>query len=230
MDILGALFGKGKGQPPAKFHYADNMVVTARDFGYYSGNEAVLQPSIALFEAVFKDDAPGQHLPIAPVATRLPGVPHLYFLAFHTAIYTIYVREILRADDATMAEVQAGIDKAMGDIRMPDGAPLDDAARRSLHSAGAKLAAAIVEDMNEALAQTAEKPKQFPSRATKLLLGLVEKSFHQGQPNPPPLLSGIGNAHAARLQMLDDAPANLLHFLGAERKVRLVRERLVPGT
>lgn len=230
MDIFGAMFGKGKTQPASKFHFADNMVISARDFGYYSANEFVYAPSIALFDACFKAEAPGARFPISDTAVRLPAIPHLYFMAFHTAIYTIYVREILGADDATLAEVQAGIEKAIGDVRTPEGAALGEGARRSLQSAGAKLGAAIVEDMNESLAQSAERPKQFPSRATKLLLGLVEQSFLQGAVQPERLLAGIGSEHAARLQLLDNVPGDLLHFLGSERKVRLVKGRQVPGT
>lgn len=230
MDIFGALFGKGKSKPASKFHFADNMVITARDFGYYSGNQFVQGPATELFDACFKSTDLGAMFPIAPVAARLPAVPHLYFMAFHSAIYTIYARELLRADDATMADIGAGIEKALDDVRMPDGEALTEAARRSLLGATAKLAAAIVDDMNDTLAQSPERPKQFPSRATKLLLGLVEQSFHQGPPRPELLLAGIGAQHSARLQLLDDAPGKLLHFLGSDRKVRLVGERLVPGT
>lgn len=230
MDIFGALFGKGKTRPAAKFHFVDNMVVSARDYGFYSANEFAYGPATALFEAVFKSPGHGPMLPIAAVAARLPAVPHLYFMAFHTAIYAVYARELLRADDATMAEIAAGAEKALGDIRTPEGDPLAEATRRSLQSAGAKFAAAIVDDMNEMLAETPERPRQFPSRATRLLLALVEQTFHQGAPRPELLLAGIGAEHAARLQLLDEAPAKVLHFLGSDRKVRVVGERLVPGT
>lgn len=221
MAIFDAVFGKAK-LPARKFHFADGTIISAKEYGYFSGNQFIEAAAAELLDKVFKSAGFGDRLPVSDTVVRLPSVPHLYFLAFHTAIYCVYAEEILRADAATMADIQLGVARAVDDIRTPEGAPLDAATARSMLGAGRSFAKAIAQDMNETLAQTVAAPKQFPSRATKLLLGLVEQSFLQGPLDETRLLKGIGSQHVQRLQLLDDAPGNLLHFIASGPKTRLL--------
>ena len=221
MAASGKVFGQHNGRP-GSFIFADGAPMAAREYGYNSVNSFALAPATELFATCFKSDQLGAKLPISSVAERLPAIPHLYCLVFHTGIYLAYAKEILGVDDATMAEIAIGIQKGVDDIRTPAGKLLGSAVKKSLISAGVSFSTAMIEDLREARAAGAAAIQQPASQATKLLLGLIERSFHEANVENPPLLQGIGSAHAERLQLLNDRPARVLNALHHDLQVRFV--------
>lgn len=208
---------------PGSFVFADGARIAAREYGYYSATNFVLAPATELFETCFVSDELGPKFPISAMAVRQAAVPHLYCIAFHTGMYLAYADTTLGIDEATRAEIAVGIGKAVGDMRMPDGQPLTKSARQSLISACVSFSKAIVDDLREWQAATAQAPKPLGAHATKLLLGLIERSFDEGtpaKPRTPVLLQGIGNAHALRLQLLDQRPGRVLGALENELQLR----------
>jgi hypothetical protein len=219
MAISGELFGQPKGRP-GSFVFADGGRIAAREYGYFSGNNFVLAPATELFDTCFKSAELGAKFPISAFAVRLAAVPHLYFIAFHTAIYLAYAKEILGVDDTTMAEIAVGISKAVDDTRTPKGEPLAKSIKQSLISAGVSLSTAIIEDMRQASAAGPGAPKPLATSATRLLLGLIELSFVEGKTDKTVLLKGIGMEHAERLQLLDERPARVINALQSDLQLR----------
>lgn len=225
MDILGALFGGGK-TLPGRFQFGDGTTLSAKDYGFHSASNFSLQPATDLFETCFLSDELGPKLPITAVAVRLPAIPHLYFIGFHAAIYLAYAKDVAGADDSTLAEINVGIASAIDDIRTPDKLPLSAGARKKLALGINNLFQAITVDLNEAFAPpTTNTDQQHAKHATKMLLGLVEQTFHEIGVENPPLLSGITSEHAARLHLLDNAPVNLMLFLQKDQKVKFLPTR-----
>ncbi len=222
MDILGSLFGASK-VLPGRFQFADGNTISAKEYGFHSASAFVVDPATALFETCFKSEDLGPKFPISEVAVTLPGIPHLYFIAFHTAMYIAYAKEVAGADEATMADIDAGIVNAINDYRMPDKLPLSAGAKKSLLATIGKLSQAISVDLSEAFAPaTTDTDHQHAKHATKMLLGLVEQTFHEAGSEPPPLLAGITSAHAPRLHLLDNAPFEVLLFLQKQQKVKFL--------
>lgn len=208
---------------PGSFVFADGARIAAREYGYLGATSFVLAPATELFETCFKSDDLGPKFPISAVAVRLAAVPHLYCIAFHTGIYLAYADIKLGIDEATRAEIAVGIGKAVDDMRMPNGQSLANPVKRSLISACVSFSKAISDDLRELEAATAQAPKALGAHATKLLLGLIERSFDEGKPgNPgtPVLLKGIGNEHALRLQLLDQRPGRVLSALQNDLQLR----------
>ncbi|MES2319880.1 MAG: hypothetical protein V4631_20565 [Pseudomonadota bacterium] len=221
MATSDKVFGQ-RNERPASFIFADGAHIAAREYGFYSINNFVLAPADELFNTCFKSDDLGAKFPVTAMAVRLAPIPHLYFLVFHTAIYLAYAKEILGADESTMAEIMVGIQKGVDDIRTPGGKPLGSAVKPSLISAAVSFSTAMIEDLRAARAAGAAAVQQPASQATKLLLGLVERSFHEANVENPPLLHGIGSEHAQRLQLLNDRPARVFNALQTNLQVRLM--------
>lgn len=219
MAISRELFGK-PAMRPGSFVFADGGRIAAREYGYLSASDFVVAPATELFATCFMSDDLGPKFPISAMAVRVAAVPHLYCLAFHTGIYLAYASEILGVDAATMAEIAVGIKKAIGDTRAPGGQPLANAVKQSLISVGVKFSKAIIEDMRLAQSASPAAPRQMPAHATKLLLGLIERSFAEGDSAAAPLLQGIGMEHAARLQLLDERPGRVLNALRNDLQLR----------
>lgn len=215
------LFGK-PAMRPGSFTFGDGGRIAAREYGYLSANDFVVAPATELFATCFMSDDLGPKFPISAMAVRMAAVPHLYCLAFHTGIYLAYASEMLGVDEASMAEISVGIRKAVDDTRAATGKPLAKAVKQSLISVGVKFSKAIIEDMRQARSASPEAPRQTPSHATKLLLGLIERSFAEGDAANAPLLQGIGIEHAARLQLLDERPAKVLNALQNDLQLRFV--------
>lgn len=76
--------------------------------------------------------------------------------------------------------------------------------------------------MQQARSASPEAPRTTPSHATKLLLGLIERSFAEGDAANAPLLQGIGIEHAQRLQLLDERPGRVLNALQNDLQLRFV--------
>lgn len=222
MDILGSLFGGGK-VLPGRFQFADGNTISAKEYGFHSASAFVVDPATALFNTCFNDETLGPKLPVTELATALPGIPHLYFIAFHTAMYIAYAKEVAGADESTLAEIDAGIASAINDYRMPDKLPMSAGAKKSLLESIARLSQAICVDLSEAFAPASQDTEhQHAKHATKMLLGLVERTFHESGTEPAPLLTGITSEHAQRLHLLDNAPFEVLLFLQKEQKVKFL--------
>lgn len=225
MDILGALFGAGK-TLPGRFQFADGNTISAKDYGFHSASNFSLQPATDLFEACFVADEHGPKFPITDIAVRLPAIPHLYFIGFYAAIYLAYAKDVAGADDNTLAEINVGIASAIDDIRTPEKLPLSSGAKKSLVFGINRLFEAITVDLNEAFAPPRDNTtEQHAKHATKMLLGIVEQTFHETGVEHAPLLSAITSQHAARLHLLDNAPVNLMLFLQKEQKVKFLPPR-----
>lgn len=222
MDILGSLFGTAK-VLPGRFQFADGNTISAREYGFQSASAFVVDPATALFETCFKSEELGPKFPITELAIALPGIPHLYFITFHTAMYIAYAKEVAGADESTLADIDVGIANAVSEYRMPDKLPLSAGARTSLLATIANLSQAICVDLSEAFAPASgDTDHHHAKHATKMLLSLVEQSFHEAGTEPVPPLSGITSAHAQRLWLLDNAPFEVLLFLQKEQKVKFL--------
>ena len=225
MAILGSLFGGGK-TLPGRFQFADGETVSAKDFGFHSTSDLALQPATELFDACFMSDQYGPKFPITAVAVRLPAIPHLYFIAFYAAMSLAYAKDVAGADESTLEDIQAGMAKAIDDIRTPEKLPLAAGAKKTLLNGIVRMAQAINVDLSEAFAPAnADPDKQHAKHATKMLLSFVEQTFHETGVEPAPLLAGISSEHALRLDLIDRAPFDFLLLLQKELKVKFLPAR-----
>lgn len=219
MATSGTMLGQQNGRP-GSFTFADGRRIAAREYGYYSMSSFVHAPATELFATIFKSDHLGPKFPISAVAERLSAIPHLYCLVFHTGIYLAYAREILGVGEATMAEIAIGASKGVDDLRTPAGKPLGSAVKQSLLSAGVSFSTAFIDDMRQARAAGPGAVQPNVTQATKLLLGLVERSFHEANTENAPLLQGIGIEHAERIHLLNERAFRVFNALYNDLQIR----------
>lgn len=222
MGFFSALFGSSA-PPVGKFSFADGRVVTAKEFGFLSANQFVLQPATELLGQLFQSPELGAPFPIAGAVNASPAIAHIYLIAFHTGIYLAYAKEVLKLDEATKADMGIGIKDAVDRMLTPSRTPMPEDMKKSVIGAGQSFCAAIVADIDEA--QTMDPRVVRPLLAcnsSKLLLSYIEQSYVHPRPSPSELLSGIGAQHTMRVSFLDDVPVKTLRFLRDDLRIRVV--------
>lgn len=223
MGLLSKLFGPA--QPMAgEFNLADGRIVTAKELGFLSANQFASQPAAELLGMLFTAPELGAHFPIADAVNKAPLVAHLYLIGLYTGIYLAYTQELLKVDEVTQADIAIGISDAVDRMRSPGEQPLPGDIKKTVISIGQGFCRAVIADMAAAELRSPRAIQPLlSSSVSRLLLSYIEQAYIHPRPDSSELLRGIGKAHLARLNFLDDVPVLTFAYIQKDLKLRFLK-------
>jgi hypothetical protein len=178
-----ALFGFRKTAPASdtpRFVFADGATLSLEQYGYLAvrngSNTAVL-----LVNECFGEGTIGAKLGLAKAIAKVRFAADIYTNMLEVAIYLWHAVGILRVNGEVVERISKGILDCLGDLRAPNGHPLDQDFKEFLLRQAYNFTTALEKDADEAATRSAGVfyPQPLPSSA--LWLDILHRSNSDDQ-------------------------------------------------